>query len=500
MRPRGSRQEILIFVASPSDVVEERNRVQKVADELNETIARNIGIVFKVLRWERDVIPALGKPQEIINEQIGRYQIFIGIMWRRFGDPTGEAGSGTEEEFDLAYNRWLNLGEPWVMFYFCKKNFYLDDEEEISQFKKVIDFKNNKLKGKGFYSTYIEPDEFEDKVRIHLSKLLLEKMGIQEKTDIPEAQAQLRISQTEQLTPPVAYTPQSPESLKALEEIAAKIIEKNLEKINGAEKIRIGLSSEEIDHIVDFLCSGIFSNIPTDSKYRNFLKEDLKLRYPEKTAKINTFWLSRYLVTNKLFEMFVKAENYKTIAEDKGSKRTWKTEYTRYGEKYENHPVVYVSYVDAEAFCKWVEKLCRKFSLKWNVVRLPSTKEFEFAVRGSENRLFPWGKKWEFEKCNDMFWLEDLQKPSKVGKFGKNGESWAGIHDLCGNVFEWVDSERTSTDGKYLQAGLEFQAGGSFDKTAVLRGHASFRVPAHIESFWYDVGFRFAADVKSEGE
>jgi hypothetical protein len=44
----------------------------------------------------------MGRPEQLILDQIGQYDLFVGIMWRRFGTPTGVAGSGTEQEFDHA--------------------------------------------------------------------------------------------------------------------------------------------------------------------------------------------------------------------------------------------------------------------------------------------------------------------------------------------------------------------------------------------------------------
>ncbi|WP_462074860.1 hypothetical protein [Nitrospira sp. CMX1] len=64
----------------------------------------------------------------MINDQIGEYDIFIGIMWRRFGTPTGVAGSGTEGEFRIAYKRWQENPQIALMFYFCQEPFLRRDE------------------------------------------------------------------------------------------------------------------------------------------------------------------------------------------------------------------------------------------------------------------------------------------------------------------------------------------------------------------------------------
>jgi hypothetical protein len=98
------KKVITIFVASPNDVVDERTKLEEVINELNITWSRNIGLRFDLVRWETHAFPGIGDdPQDVINEQIpDDYDIFIGIMWCRFGTPTGRAGSGTAEEFQRA--------------------------------------------------------------------------------------------------------------------------------------------------------------------------------------------------------------------------------------------------------------------------------------------------------------------------------------------------------------------------------------------------------------
>ena len=93
-----------VFVASPNDVSEERDRVDQIVNELNSVHARRTGIRLEVLRCERDVSPAAGKdPQAVVNDQIPQdYDVFLGIFWNRLGSPTNRAGSGTVEEYEMA--------------------------------------------------------------------------------------------------------------------------------------------------------------------------------------------------------------------------------------------------------------------------------------------------------------------------------------------------------------------------------------------------------------
>lgn len=104
------RQEqiLSVFLASPSDVSEERARLEEVISELNQSWSRSLSIRLDLIRWETHAYPGFGvDPQDVINRQIPPdYDIFIGIMWYRFGTATGRAESGTEEEFMRAKAKW----------------------------------------------------------------------------------------------------------------------------------------------------------------------------------------------------------------------------------------------------------------------------------------------------------------------------------------------------------------------------------------------------------
>ncbi len=160
-------RKIRIFVASPHDVDMERERVKKIIDNLNSVYSgRNIYIEFK--GWEI-FVPGMGRPQEVINQQIGQFDIFIGIMWKWFGKPTGIADSGTEEEFRNAFSEWkADKANKKILFYFCQRPFMPQKFEEIEQMNKVLTFKKE-LEGAGVIATFSELEEFSDLVGQHLA-------------------------------------------------------------------------------------------------------------------------------------------------------------------------------------------------------------------------------------------------------------------------------------------------------------------------------------------
>ena len=104
------RQEQIfsVLVASPSDVQDERQSLEEIIQELNITWSRELGIRLELVRWETHAYPGISDDaQEVINQQIPTdYDLFIGVMWCRYGTPTGRAGSGTVEEFNRAKSRY----------------------------------------------------------------------------------------------------------------------------------------------------------------------------------------------------------------------------------------------------------------------------------------------------------------------------------------------------------------------------------------------------------
>jgi len=164
-----------VFLASPSELNDERIALESVVKEVNQTLSESTGAYLELIKWETHAVPGFGSdPQAVINEQIGdSYDIFIGMLSTKFGSPTPRAASGTEEEFERAYDRFTkNPNELRIMFYF-KDPELRASEIDLAEYKKVKDFKN-KLGEKGLYATFNTTDEFVTMVRLHLARQLQE--------------------------------------------------------------------------------------------------------------------------------------------------------------------------------------------------------------------------------------------------------------------------------------------------------------------------------------
>jgi hypothetical protein len=150
----------------------ERQALAKVIAELNLTLsilAPETALSQELIRWETHAAPGLGDDaQAVVNDDIDDYDLFIGIMWRRFGTPTKRAGSGTHEEFQRAYARWEKNRHFPVMLYFCQKPMPVPrSKDEIDQLQLAAEFYRD-VSSKGLIVEYDDPNAFADLVRPHL--------------------------------------------------------------------------------------------------------------------------------------------------------------------------------------------------------------------------------------------------------------------------------------------------------------------------------------------
>jgi len=168
-------KHIRIFLASPGDLTEERKIVTEVLEDLRITIGRSKDVYLELKTWETDTYPAIGQyVQKVITEQIGDYDVFVGIMWRRFGTKTPVADSGTEEEFNHAYELFKRFSVPTIMLYF-KDSGTIRNETEHQQHGKILAFKKRIADLGALYYEFEDIRQFERRLRIHLY-LHLDKM------------------------------------------------------------------------------------------------------------------------------------------------------------------------------------------------------------------------------------------------------------------------------------------------------------------------------------
>jgi len=175
---------------------------------------------------------------------------------------------------------------------------------------------------------------------------------------------------------------------------------------------------------------------------------------PEHTVNLDAFWIDQTEITNAMFTKFVADTDYETDAENKG----WSYAYLPESgwdevdgadwkhpqgpssdlEGLDDHPVVHVSWNDAQAYCEWAGK------------RLPTEAEWEKSARSDDGRVYPWGDNFDCTKGNfdDEKIIDDyvvsggegcdgFNRTAPVGSY-LDGASLYGSLDMAGNVWEWV--------------------------------------------------------------
>ena len=135
LKPR-SVDEYHVFLASPGDMNQERQIIREFFEEYNRVTARLWGARFVVIDWENYVTAGVGRPQELITSQTlekyrGSLALVIGLMGQRFGSPTGDYESGTEEEFEWALNSYLDTGFPEIKWFFRKVEQFVVQSSDV---------------------------------------------------------------------------------------------------------------------------------------------------------------------------------------------------------------------------------------------------------------------------------------------------------------------------------------------------------------------------------
>jgi formylglycine-generating enzyme required for sulfatase activity len=150
-------------------------------------------------------------------------------------------------------------------------------------------------------------------------------------------------------------------------------------------------------------------------------------------------------------------------------------------------PVVMAGYYDAAIYCAW------------RGGRLPTEMEWEYAARGPESNNFPWGDKFDGTKVNfcdescptapDTRWNDGYRLDAPIEAF-EEGQSWAGIYNLAGNVAEWTSTRIVEENG--LLTDFRVVKGGSFIDDALRTATWSRYIFPSSDTNIDTIGFRCA--------
>lgn len=198
----------------------------------------------------------------------------------------------------------------------------------------------------------------------------------------------------------------------------------------------------------------------------------VKLEQPQHEVELSEYSIGKYPVTNREYQAFIKDGGYKPP-------RGWDGD--QYPVEKGDHPVVYVSWEDAFAFCKWLNEKTNKS------YRLPTEAEWEKAARGDDGRFWPWGN--EFGEKNANTNEAGLGDTSPVGQFSPQGDSPFSCADMIGNVWEWCadwfdENEYKNRHGQQVKDPQGPQKGDAH----VLRGGSFLNVSGNARCAYRDWG------------
>ena len=158
------------------------------------------------------------------------------------------------------------------------------------------------------------------------------------------------------------------------------------------------------------------------------------LEHPPHEVSLAAFYIDKYEVTNAHYKTCVDEGVCNTPKKNSNGSRV-----SYYGNsEYDNYPVVYVDWDMARVYCEW------------RGARLPSEAEWEKAARGTDGRTYPWGNEFDGSLANfcdkscpaewtNKEYDDGYLETAPVGNYPE-GVSPYGVHDLAGNVWEWVSS------------------------------------------------------------
>ncbi len=215
----------------------------------------------------------------------------------------------------------------------------------------------------------------------------------------------------------------------------------------------------------------------SDPKRDKFAEND---EQPQQRLYLPDYAIARTPVTNAQYAAFVQATGHRAPRHwEKGSPPP----------QLADHPVVYVSWHDAVAYCRWLAEVTGR------PYALPTEAQWEKAARGPDGRIYPWGDEFDKSKCNTS--ESGIGGTTPVGKYSPQGDSPYGVADMAGNVWEWCSSlykpyPYRADDGREEAAagGLRVLRGGSWRVNREIGRSAYRSSDVSPENDYFYGGFR----------
>jgi serine/threonine protein kinase len=209
---------------------------------------------------------------------------------------------------------------------------------------------------------------------------------------------------------------------------------------------------------------------------------------PAHPVDLDAFYIDKFEVTNEMYAACVDTDVCRRPRQPGSITRP--VYFTN--PNYANHPVIYLDWWMANAYCKW------------RGARLPTEAEWEKAARGMEGRIYPWES--QERECYNSNLAGCVEDTTPVDEY-KQGRSPYGVYDMSGNVWEWTSSlflpyPYDPDDGRENPTGTDKRVtrGGSFHMFGVKSGTARSDTRFELDPSYYGayVGVRCARDAETK--
>lgn len=208
---------------------------------------------------------------------------------------------------------------------------------------------------------------------------------------------------------------------------------------------------------------------------------------PRTREKVKTFAIGKCLVTNRDWSAFLDVMG----REDP---------YQGSNKETELHPVVRVSFKQAEEYCDFLREATRRPDGSFRKFRLPSETEWEYAARGPNSWIYPWGNDWAGERAVTCFSYSKRISTNPVGSFPLGATKWdpsVELFDMIGNVWQWCsDWHEEYKDFGFLSGRFKILKGSTNIHDFNFPVKASTRINDEPKAQKLNYGLRLAEDLE----